>query len=256
MGRGHVEFVSQSELPWEEERLSEAIPPVRSKTLSVDGTTGAFTRLVELPAGYGSEGPVPCPTPQELYGLGGTASVGEHTLAGDVYLRLPDDGPVGPLTSATGCRLLWMSDAGLDADGNHDGHRFWPRGETELQRRDTTEMDWQGSPSQGPEPGLFRKTLHVHEPSSALTMLARAEDWTEPRQEHHDCVETAYTLAGALKLGDRGTLTPGDYFWRPPWIRHGPMESVGDDGEFVALMRVDGPLVNHYTSADGEPVNY
>jgi quercetin dioxygenase-like cupin family protein len=256
MGRDHVEFVSQSELDWTEEPIAETLPPMHLKTLSIDEETGAFTRLVELPPGYESEEPVPTPTPQELYTLDGTATVGDHELAPHVYLRLPDDGAAGRLRSESGCRFLWMSDAGLDADGDDDGQRFWPLGETAPKRLDATEMEWQASPIPGPEPGLFLKTLHMHEESGAATMLARAEDWTEPRQEHHDCVETAYTLAGAMKLGRRGTMNPGDYFWRPPWIRHGPMESVGDDGEFVALMRVDGPLVNHYTSGEGAPVNY
>jgi hypothetical protein len=256
MGRGHIEFISQSDLKWEKTELSREIPRVKSKTLSLDPETGAFTRLVELPSGYQSDGPIPCPTPQELYGIDGSATVGEQDISEDVYLRLPDDGGVGPLESEDGCRILWMSDAGLDAGGDHDGQRFWRLGETEPTRIDTTLMEWEASPIPGPEPGLFLKTLYMDEESGAATMLAKADNWTEPRQEHHDCVETAYTLDGAMRLGERGRIAAGDYFWRPPWIRHGPMKSVGDEDHFVALMRVDGPLVNHYTSADGAPVNY
>jgi len=49
-------------------------------------------------------------------------------------------------------------------------------------------------------------------------------------------------------------MTAGDYFWRRPWIRHGPMEPL-DEG-FYAFLRVDRPLVNHYTSTEGVPLTY
>ena len=115
-------------------------------------------------------------------------------------------------------------------------------------------MEWEASEFPGPEPGLFLKPLWMDETSGAISMLVRAADWTESRQEHHDSVETAYTIDGGMELGERGTLTAGDYFWRPPWIRHGPMRTTADG--FRAFMRVDGPLVNHYTSAEGVPLNY
>ena len=37
-------------------------------------------------------------------------------------------------------------------------------------------------------------------------------------------------------------------------IRHGPMEPL-DEG-FYAFLRVDRPLVNHYTSTEGVPLTY
>ena len=44
--------------------------------------------------------------------------------------------------------------------------------------------------------------------------------WAE-RSEIHPVVEEMYLLAGEVH-GDRGIMRPGAYFWRPPFVPHGP----------------------------------
>jgi quercetin dioxygenase-like cupin family protein len=252
MSRAHVEFVEDGELEWRRERLSGELPEVRNKLLSVDDGTGAFTRLVELGAGWSAPSAT-FPTVQELYVLAGSLAVDGRGLSSGSYLRIPGDAPVDIEVEAD-CRLLWTSDSALDAPGDHDGHRFWTAPESEPTAVDATAMEWKATGKEGPEEGLAVKYLWADDETGAVTFLARASDWTEPRQEHHDCVETSYVLSGGIELGERGTMTEGDYFWRPPWVRHGPMTPL-DEG-FEAFMRVDRPLVNHYTSVEGVPLNY
>jgi len=253
MSRAHVELLEDDELAWRDQRLDNRLPPIRNKLLSVDEGTGAFTRLVALPDGWTADD-VTFPTPQELFVLEGRLTVDGHRLEAESYLRIPGDVPVDSITVEEPARLLWTSDSALDGSGDHDGHRFWRAPEAAFTHVDAGELAWEETGKEGPEAGLFVKYLWADDRTGAVTFLARADEWTEPRQEHHDCVETCYTIAGGMHLGERGTMTAGDYFWRPPWVRHGPMEPT-DDG-FYAFLRVDGPLVNHYTSVEGVPLNY
>jgi len=253
MSRHHVEFVTEAELEWYEEELSDQLPTLRNKVLSTDNETGAFTRLVALPAGWSARS-VTFPTTQELYVLEGELTVDGHELAEASYLRVPEDVFVESIVVDDASRVLWTSDSALDGPGDHDGHRFWKATESDLTTIDATEVEWTETAKEGPEEGLLVKKLWADEETGAVTFLAKADEWTERRQEHHDCVETCYTIAGGMELGRRGTMTAGDYFWRPQWVRHGPMTPT--DKGFQAFMRVDRSLVNHYTSAEGVPINY
>lgn len=253
MSREHVEFVTDAELEWRREELTDQLPPFRNKLLSIDDETGAFTRIVELDGDW-SASSVTFPALQELYVLEGHLTVDGHELATDSYLRIPEDLTVESMAADETTRVFWTSDCALDAPGDHDGHRFWQAPESELTVVDATEMEWQGSQKEGPEAGLLVKHLWTDDETEAVTFLVKASEWVESRQEHHDCVETSYTLSGGMKMGERGTMTEGDYFWRPPWVRHGPMEPI-DEG-FLALLRIDRNLINHYTSVDGVPLNY
>ena len=253
MGRAHIEFVKDGELDWRKEELTDRLSPFENKLLSIDTETGAFSRVVRMDEDWKAES-VTFPSVQELYVLKGELTMDGCQLGPDCYLRIPDGIEVDQITPRDRCRVLWTSDCALDADGTHNDHRFWEQPEDDLTVIDTTEMSWQGTEKEGPDDGLMVKYLWEDEETGAVSFLARAEEWTEPRQEHHDCVETSYTLAGGMKMGDRGTMTKGDYFWRPPWVRHGPMEPV--EAGFEAFLRVDGHLENHYTSVKGVPLNY
>ena len=253
MSRKHVEFVKDEELEWRTESVSSQLPELKNKLLSVDDETGAFTRLVTLPDDWEANS-VTFPTVQELFVIEGQIVVDDHELKANSYLRIPPTAQVESVVAEETTQLLWTSDSALEAGSDHDGHRFWTAPESTLTHVDATALDWEQTEKEGPEEGLLIKYLWFDEETNAASFLAKADEWTEPRQEHHNCVETCYTLSGGMQLGERGALTAGDYFWRPPWVRHGPMETL-EDG-FEAFMRVDGPLVNHYTSADGVPLNY
>jgi len=252
MSREHVEFISEGEIDWQEENLTDDLPPIRNKLLSVDAETGAFTRVVALHDTWRAQS-VRFPTTQELYVLDGQMTVDGLTLTPQSYVRIPAPVSVDSMSVDEQCRILWTSDSALDGNGDHEGHRFWKASESELTHVDAAALEWTPTAKEGPRQGLYTKYLHVDDQTGATTFLAKADGWTEPRQEHHDCVETSYTLDGGMRLGERGTMREGDYFWRPPWIRHGPMEPL--DG-FEAFMRVDRTLENHYTSVDGAPLNY
>ena len=61
--------------------------------------------------------------------------------------------------------------------------------------------------------------------------------------EYHDCVEEAYLVEGDIRLQNSGNMTKGKYFWRPPYVAHGPFYSKGG---MLALIYIDSPLINHF----------
>ena len=48
---------------------------------------------------------------------------------------------------------------------------------------------------------------------------------------------------GDIRLGNSGLMSKGRYFWRPPYIAHGPFFSTAG---MLALITIDSPLINHF----------
>lgn len=89
---------------------------------------------------------------------------------------------------------------------------------------DTHEQKLADHGTPGVPPGLVIKLLHVDEDRGDWTWLASTPPgWQEDRAEVHPTVEEALVLRGDVLLGGRGEMGPGDYFWRPPNVPHGPM---------------------------------
>ena len=61
--------------------------------------------------------------------------------------------------------------------------------------------------------------------------------------EFHDCIEEIYCVSGDIWLGNSGTMGPGSYLWRPPYITHGPFRS---ESGCVLFLFVDETLINHF----------
>jgi hypothetical protein len=109
---------------------------------------------------------------------------------------------------------------------------------------DTERMPWAIARVPGPDPGLLSKTLRHGEQTGERTFLCscvRRYDYS--KLEYHDCVEESFCIEGEIWMGSSGTMRAGSYFWRPPYVTHGPFYSR--EG-MVALFTTDGPLVNHY----------
>jgi hypothetical protein len=86
----------------------------------------------------------------------------------------------------------------------------------------TTEMEWQ----EGTTPALRFKPLREDPVTHDQTFLVGALPfWRENRAEVHPTVEEAFALHGEVLLGERGVMGPGGYFWRPPFVPHGPLLS-------------------------------
>ncbi len=238
MGRGHVELVHADELVWEPLTAGGWPAAARTKVLSEDTGTGAITAIVELPPGYRrGAGFFECGT--EFFVLRGALRVGEVGRAFGYYEYSPAGASQAPWETAAGCELLLLArgqPALVAGTGSGD--------ESEIVRADTEAMPWRQSKVPGPPPGILSKTLrHSEETGERVFLCTCVHRFSYPLIEYHDCVEEAYQIAGHMWVGTSGTMRPGSYFWRPPYISHGPLYSP--DG-MLTLFTTDGPLVNHY----------
>jgi hypothetical protein len=241
MGRGHIEIIQASDVAPAEMPASGWPPGALLRTLSHDTESGALTGVLALPGGY-RRGSGRQEHAADLFLLSGTLRIGETLHAPGFYQHTPAEAGHEPWIASTDCELILMSAGPADfAPG--DAAASPPGGQINI---DTERVPWSRGRHPGPPPGLFSKTLR-HDPGTGARVFlcgcVRRYDY--PMIEYHDCHEEAYHVAGHMRMGTSGLMSPGSYFWRPPYVTHGPFYS--DDG-MIALMTVDGPLVNHYVT--------
>lgn len=223
MSRPHVEIVHESDF------APGALPYAgwpggeRARILSTDPETGALSAVVELPAGYRRA--AGCHAARsELVVLAGELRIGGAT----VFLMTRGRADFERSSSAG------VAGAPAGADPGSSGRIL-----LEAQR-----LPWVGQATAGPPPGIFSKRLRFDEATGERVFLcAMVPRYDYPLIEYHDCAEESYVLRGDVRMGTSGLMVAGSYFWRPAYITHGPFFTT--EG-FVAVMYVDGTLVNHY----------
>ena len=98
--------------------------------------------------------------------------------------------------------------------------------------------------------GLAIKRLRVDADRGDWTWIgAGAPGYLEERAEIHPTVEEAFVLRGDVLLGERGEMGPGDYFWRPPNVRHGPIYCRS--GRLILFRTKGGGLTTTYEAVPG-----
>ena len=268
MARAHVEQIHRDDVPWEPLRAEGWPAGMEAKTLSRDPATGDLTAILRLPAGwYRPAGH--SPTGIDLFVLAGTLTVGA-ALRGYGYYEWAPAGSPQPEWRAgdQGCELIVFAPAGRpdfvpgSAPGATQGSAD---GRIEI---DSTRLDWAHTVIPGPPPGMFIKLLrYVESSGEGLFLASTVPHYDYPKIEYHDCVEEAYMVDGDIRLGNSGLMSKGRYFWRPPYVSHGPFFST--DG-MLALITIDSPLINHFVDdprrsveenraealAQGKPTDY
>jgi hypothetical protein len=207
MGRPHIEFVNVQELPARE--VCEGVfAGARWRLLSEDDQTGALTALAHLPEGFaGQLGGFDRPV--ELFGLGGELLVDRQRLGAGCYAYLAPSHAQRPLQAPTGADVLIMIEGQTDAFSPAPVHVI-----------DTARMRWQASSA----PGLSVKWLRIDGQTGDRSWVAAScPRKQENRAEIHPTVEECLMLRGDCLLGTRGEMGPGGYFWRPPYVQHGPL---------------------------------
>jgi hypothetical protein len=247
MSRGHIELVHAPEIAEQDWVVAGWPAQPRIKVLSSDPVTGALTGLVRLPAGYRRPvGFVAAET--ELIVLEGSLRVGETMRDFGYYEYAPAGTTQAPWSTETGATLLFFARDRSPEFAPHEG----PRGADGRIEIDSELEPWTQSPIPGPSEGLLHKTLRLIEETGEMTVLvSNVRHYDYPMLEFHDCIEEIYLIEGDIWLGNSGLMRDGSYFWRPPFITHGPFYS-----ETGALMLVWVPssLVNHVpASASSTP---
>jgi hypothetical protein len=225
------------QVPWSPPGFGSAL----CRPLSADPETGAATELLELPAGWqapaGSFG-----AGLELLVIEGSLRIGDWLLRRFSYSYLPAGVATGPWASAEGATMLWMPAGHL---GFQAGEAARPGAHSALwiPQIDSSALPWQPTITPGFPLGAMRKTLRIDPDSGAGTwILGMLPQLRETRQEIHPTAEEAFTLVGE-SVSERGISRPGEYFWRPPFIPHGPFHT---DVGVLIFFRTNGPLRTDY----------
>jgi len=206
--------------------------------LSRDGESQAMTALLTLAAGFRRE-PGAIAAPSEVFVLGGSLAVGAARHGYGYYEHRLGGATQQAWSSPDGCRLLALVKGPADFAAGRAGDAGPPAIGLETER-----LPWRAGRIPGPPPGLFSKTLRHDGASGARVFLsACVRRYDYPLSEYHDCAEESFRIAGDMRLATTGLLTAGSYYWRPPYVTHGPFYSRTGS---LAFMTVDGPLINHY----------
>ena len=238
MSRGHVEIVHASQIESSEPPARGWGSGPRVKVLSADPGTGAFTALLTLPAGYRRpRGWVRGAT--ESLVIDGTLRIGDVERSFGFYEYAPAGSEHEPWSTDDGATLLYFArDTRADFT---PGAGTAPRaGRIAI---DSERLPWAFSTIPGPPDGHVHKLLrHVDETGEMTVLLSTVPHREYPALEFHDCIEEYYVIEGGVWLGNSGQMTAGSYFWRPPFITHGPFYSATGG---VSVVWVPSTLVNH-----------
>jgi hypothetical protein len=238
MSRGHVELVHESQIEASDLPARGWGSGPRAKLLSADGETGAFSALVLLPPGYRRPAGW-LRGPSESIVIAGSLQLGDVERSFGFYEYAPAGSEHEPWSTDAGATLLYFA-RDTPADFTPGAGPQSRAGRVEV---DSERLPWAYSTIQGPPDGHVHKVLrHVEETGEMTVLLSTVPHREYPALEFHDCVEEYYVIEGGVWLGNSGQMTAGSYFWRPPFITHGPFYSSTGG---VSVVWVPSTLVNH-----------
>lgn len=256
--RPHVELIHEDDYIWHAAELPRSEGRARQRNLSLDEEDGSASTSVVFDAAFDREAGYHV-ADTEWYVLEGEIAIGDQVLGKGGYLHAPK-GMVVPRTQAKeGTRILLYREYG-DWGFEPTTRRADWASEQDLTVLDTEATPWEAVDKPGPKPGLMIKMLHRNPDTGFYSRLIWAKPgWDDHRLAHHPCYEEAYTIWGSM-VYNFGDLTPGTYFFRPAWMKHGHFISHEPDG-CAWLIRSDGDLINYYTTnerviVEGTAENY
>lgn len=237
MSREHVEFVQTQVLPWGTGWVLR--PGIQRKLLSRDPDSGAASAVLRYPAHWKQPGGYALAATEELFVLAGELHIGELGYQPGDYACLPAGYRYGELnTGAQGAVVLTffsaepVSGPGWDVP-SHDL----------VERLATRAMDWDSDVDpRVVGSGVGKKTLRLDPDTGDSTWILTigptdpALGGVETPLEKHPYVEEMYQLDGEIST-NVGVMRRGAYFWRPPFVSHGPIASWPG---FMALFRSHG----------------
>jgi hypothetical protein len=215
MARPHIEFVNVLNVP-EREVTDGAFAGAFRRTLSEDDESGAYTAVVSLPPGWKAD-LNDSPRPFEVFGLDGAFTLAGQILGPGDYAYAGTDNADRVLSAAAPALVLVMLEEERE-----------PAGPTKpIEVIDSNRMSWEQHEFTDADPGVLNKILRIDPETGDWTWLSGAvRGRREGREEIHSAVEESLCLRGDCLLGKRGGMGPGDYFWRPGRIPHGPLTSI------------------------------
>ena len=212
------------------------------RLLSQDRDAFASTCLWRIPPGWRCRKTYVNGADEQLFVLEGALFIGEQRLVKGGYACHSIGCEHGEMRSDQGALVLAMWDGPIEKAPMSP----YSAGNEPI-FIDTKSTDGAPTPVEGPVPGITVKILRKVPETDGMTMLINIPaGWHEPRSEHHDCVEESFKVSGDIWIVENGTpqvLSAGDYFYRPPRIKHGPMKTENGTS---SLIRFSAEVTNHY----------
>jgi len=245
MGRPHIEPLVDTDVAQKPLRLPGWKRGIQYRTLSIDPENGSCTQVVELEGGF--KQPAGFSTSEwELFILDGSLTIGGRRYTKDHYFFVPSGYRLGEISTREGCRAIWFFNDHYPDWVAASGHRDRAVDRKALVSVNShDEVRWQ-VPSFFPqtEPGIFIKILRFDEVTGGFTGLyVMTAGFWQDNISYHDCMEESYHIWGESWMMQFGYLPTGGYFYRPPYINHGPFQC--EYGTY-AIFRTDSWLVNHF----------
>lgn len=258
MARPHVEILRSATVPPGPLPAAGWPAGAEARVLSRDPETGAFSALLSLPAGWRRPA---CSHPAaalDLHLVAGALQIGGRPRSAGFYGHWPAGALQGEwvvgrggATAFLGARSAAPDIAAAPAvDPAAAGAGREAGAAVGVVEFDTERLEWEVAPEGPPDeqisglpPGIVTKTLRwVEQTGELMALCATVPRWDYPRLEFHECVEEAFMVRGDIWLGSSGTMREGDYFWRPPFVTHGPFWSQAGS---LFLVYTDSLLVDH-----------
>ncbi|GIW09198.1 MAG: hypothetical protein KatS3mg061_0255 [Dehalococcoidia bacterium] len=247
--RGYIPLLDTRRLPWEPFAVVGLSAGLEHKLLSRDPTDEASTRLVRFPVGWRTATTFRPAAPVHLFIVSGRLLVGDAPFEEGCYTYVPRAAELPPLRAVEETVVLWFWDGPL---GQADPLAMPDPADPPVPRLDSRELPWVMGPTEGPAAGLGWKMLrHVPATGESVFVAAMLPYWREPRVEYHACVEESFKLLGEMDLGPpTGVMEAYGYFFRPPYVRHGPMLTRCGT---MSLIRTSAWITNFYEDPPPPP---
>lgn len=210
------------------------------RVLSSNPGTGAFSGLLHLPKGvrrpagsYSAD--------VEWLVLSGWLWVGRELRSYGYFDWAPAGAPQEELFVLEDTEILFMPRSGAPD--------FAPgpaaMSDEGCLRVATEEIPWvRAQTKDAPEYGRSKYIRRDADTGEMSALVWAPPGASHPRIEFHDTVEEMFQVVGDTTLRNSGRMDAGSYFWRPPYITHGPFSS--EQGGILYLY-TDGKLVNYFT---------
>ncbi|MCS6873960.1 MAG: DUF4437 domain-containing protein [Pyrinomonadaceae bacterium] len=240
--RKHIEFIYFDEIDYKPLEAKGLPPGLELKILSIDESDGALSGLLRIPPGWQADLDFTFTTPEHLFILQGDLTINGKTLTEQFYSYHPKGASHGNMYSQNGCEAIVMWDAKFSVNINEKGS------DEGIIVKDTINMNWEPTIAEGPQAGIMVKMLRFVPDTGEMTFLVGIlPNWKETRQRHHACVEESFKIFGDMNLntnlGDKLLMGERSYFYRPPWIKHGPLYTRKGT---MSLVRTSSWLENRY----------
>lgn len=244
MARPHIEPVVDRDLQWKRFDLPGFPKGMHYKMMSFDPETGASTMVVKFEEGYRQPGGW-SESAKEIFILEGKIQIAGGNYSAGHYFYVPAGVYQGPMATPKGAIALVMYNDGEPSLIEDDRSRAGANEAKLISVNAYEDIVWiEPTLRPRPAPGCVIKILRYDEETEAMTFLyAMTPGWFQDNVSFHDCVEEGYHIWGTSWMLQTGDLPTGAYFWRPPYINHGPFRC---DYGCLGFGRTDSQLINHF----------